>query len=72
MVWLKSLGVALLVVLGSIPIGFLILGRILKVRSGLPSISIDILSLSRNLVVWLVLLLAFVLGFLWEYHRLTS
>jgi ethanolamine transporter EutH len=70
MIWAKSFGVGLLAVLVSIPIGFLLLGLILKVKSGLPSIGIDIVSLSRNVVARRVLLLVFVLGFLWEYRRL--
>jgi ethanolamine transporter EutH len=70
MIWFKSFGVGLLAVLVTIPIGFVLLGLILKAKSGLPSISIDVVSLSRNLVVRLVLLLVFALGFLWEYRRL--
>jgi len=71
MIWFKSFGVGLLAVLVTIPVGFLLLGLILKSKSGLPSISIDVVSLSRTFLVRLVLLLAFALGFLWEYRRLT-
>ena len=54
MIWFKSFAVGLLAVLVTIPIGFVLLGLILKAKSGLPSISIDIVSLSRDLVVRLV------------------
>jgi ethanolamine transporter EutH len=70
MVWLKSFGVGLIAVLIAIPVGFVVLGVILKARSGLPSISIDVVSLSRNLLVRVFVLLVFALGFLWEYRRL--
>jgi hypothetical protein len=53
-----------------IPVGFIILSLILKSKSGLPSIGIDVVALSRNLLVRLAILLAFALGFLWEYRRL--
>lgn len=70
MIWFKSFGVGLLVVLVSVPIGFLVFGLILKTKLGLSSVSIDVVSLSRNLVVRFVILLVFLLGFLWEYRRL--
>jgi ethanolamine transporter EutH len=71
MIWFKSFGVGLLAVLVTIPVGFLLLGLILKAKSGHPTISIDIVSVSRIFVVRLVLVLVFALGFLWEYRRLT-
>jgi hypothetical protein len=70
MVWVKSFGVGLLAVLVVIPVGFIILSAILKSISGLPTIGIDVVALSRNLRVRLAILLAFALGFLWEYRRL--
>ncbi|MGA2687604.1 MAG: hypothetical protein ABSE85_05995 [Candidatus Korobacteraceae bacterium] len=70
MIWVKSFGVGLLVVLVFIPTGFVILGLVLKAKSGLPSIGIDVVALSRNLLVRLAIMLVFALGFLWEYRRL--
>ncbi len=71
MIWAKGFGVGFLAVLVSIPIGLLLLGLILKVQSGLPSISIDIIALSKRTLVQLTLALIFALGFLWEYRRIT-
>lgn len=70
MIWAKSFGVGFLAVLVSIPIGWLLLGLILKVQSGLPLISIDIVALSKNTFVQLTLVVIFALGFLWEHHRI--
>ena len=71
MIWLKSFGVGLLAVLVSIPIGFVVLGVILRAKTGLPNVGIDVVALSRNLVARLIILLVFALGFLWEFRRLT-
>lgn len=69
MIWLKSAGVGLLAVLVLIPIGSLALSIFLKVRSG-HNIGIDVVALSRSVVVRLLIVLVFALGFLWEYRRL--
>ena len=71
MIWVKSFFIGLLAVIVMIPIGVIVLALILKTKSGLPSIGIDIVALSRNLLARLAILLVFALGFLWEYGRLT-
>lgn len=71
MILVKSVGVGLFAVLVAIPIGFLALSVFLKIRTG-QNIGIDVVALSRDVVVRLLILLVFALGFFWEYRRLTG
>jgi hypothetical protein len=70
MIWVKSISVGLLAVVIAMPVGFVVFSLFLKARSGLPTISIDIVSLSKNMIVYFLLLAVFLLGFFWEYRRL--
>lgn len=70
MIWFKSFMVGLLSVLLAMPVIFIVLGVILKAKSGLPSIAIDVVSYSHNIAVRLILVTVFVIAFFWEYLRL--
>lgn len=69
MVLLKSFGVGLLGVVVLIPIGQIALIAYLSITRG-QNIGVDIVSLSRDWVARIVILLVFLLGFSWEYRRL--
>jgi hypothetical protein len=62
MIWIKSFGMGLLAALITVPMIFVCLGLILKAKSGLPSIGIDVVAYSRELWVRLIILLAFLIG----------
>lgn len=70
MIWFRSFCAGLLAVIISVPLALFILGLILKARSGVSAISIDIVSLSRAFIPRLFVLLVFALGAIWEYRRL--
>ena len=70
MVWLKSLvagvaGVMLVVILGVFTIPL-----VLRFRTG-QTVAWDPISVIRHTVAWVILGLGFLVGFLWEYRRLS-
>jgi hypothetical protein len=70
MVVLKSLGAGLLAVIAVMIASLLLIPRLLRLKTG-QVVSWDPTQVLREATPWLVLGIAFALGFLWEYRRLT-
>lgn len=69
MIWVKSILVGLIAVTIAVVVGVILLTVALNARSsGL--VSVDIVAFTKIAIVQVGLVLAFVLGFVWEYFRL--
>lgn len=71
MIWFKCLVVGAVALLIAVGIGFFMIPLVLRMRTG-QLVGWDITSFARHYMVWLVLGLAFAVGFLWEYRRLKN
>lgn len=69
MIWLKSIGIGLAAVIVTIVFVFVAVAITIRIRSDTSVVAVDLVSYSRELWVRVVLLFAFVFGFLWEYQR---
>ena len=68
MVWIKALFAGFALVIAIALMGVILMPVVLRLLVG-QSVAVDVLSMLKNPVVWLVLGTGFLAGFYWEYQR---